>query len=96
MRACDFESYIFVKIRESAINHVIRTSGILVPLLSNSESSITGIIVGRPCAHRLGNFVNFNNFIRDVHCSRVSLSPNLMAPEEISKGQSLYKIYSCK
>lgn len=56
------------------------TSRILVLLLSSSERSITGTTVGRPCAHRLGDFVHPSNFTRRVHCSKVSLSPNLMAP----------------
>jgi len=63
----------------------MHTLGILALLFPNSENSITGIIVGRPCAHRLGNFVCSNNFIRFVHCSKVSLSPNLIAPKKVPK-----------
>lgn len=63
----------------------MHTLGILELLFSNSENSITGIIVGRPCAHRLGNFVYLNNFMRLVHCFKDSLSPNLMAPKKVPK-----------
>jgi len=61
----------------------MHTSYLFASLLPSSGSSITGTTVGRPCAHRLGNFVFFSNFTRYKHCCKVNSSPNLIAPVNI-------------